>query len=207
MPKLIIKQFQDCQDYTKIWHAMRQVIDNRQPEDADQAWLLQHNPVYTLGQAGLLQHVLQNPGIDIVRSDRGGQVTYHGPGQLMLYTMFDIRRLNIGIRSLVCKLEQAAIDMLSQLEITATRIAGQPGVYIDGAKVCSIGLRLRRGYSYHGMAININADKSAFLNINPCGYSGLKVVNINDYATQASFASISSMIVAQLQQQFNLVTI
>ena len=205
MPKLITKSFQQAQDYTTIWHKMRQAIDSRKDNCPDQLWLLEHNPVYTLGQAGASEHILDNRGIEVVRSDRGGQVTYHGPGQLMVYCMLDIKRLGIGIKSLVCKLEQAVIEMLNELQISAQRHSGRPGVYIEAKKVCSIGLRLRRGYSYHGMAINIATDKTAFASINPCGYSDLAVTNIKDYAPSASFTSIKSMIVAQLQQQFDLV--
>jgi lipoyl(octanoyl) transferase len=205
MPKFIIKSFSENQEYQPIWHKMRDLVNNFNSECAGEIWLLEHNPIYTLGQAADEKHVLNSEKIQVIRSDRGGQITYHGPGQLMVYTIFNLKKLGIGIKSLVCKLEQAVIDMLQEHKITACRHAGRPGVYVAEKKICSIGLRVRKGISYHGIAININTDKAAFANINPCGYKGLEVCNINDYIEGINISSIKTAIVAQLEQQFNLV--
>jgi lipoyl(octanoyl) transferase len=206
MPKFIVKTWTELQEYSTIWQQMRELIDNMSKDSPDQIWLLEHQPVYTLGQAGDSKHILRPGNIPIVRSDRGGQVTYHGPGQIMVYTMLNIKRLGTGIKSLVCKLEQAVIDMLLDLNINASRQPGRPGVYVEEKKICSIGLRIRKGYSYHGLAINYAVSKDEFANINPCGYSGLEIANIKDYASTADCTSINTAIVAQLERQFNLVS-
>ena len=166
------------QDYAKTWQAMRKFTDKRVAETPDEIWLVEHPPVYTLGQAGKQEHIL-NPGvIPIIKTDRGGQVTYHGPGQLLVYFMLDVRRRHLGVRELVDKLENSVIDLLAEYSLTAQARREAPGVYVNGAKICSIGLRIRRGCSYHGLALNVAMDLTPFAGINPCGYAGLAVTQL-----------------------------
>lgn len=151
---------------------MREFTDTRGPDTADEIWLVQHPPVFTQGLAGKPEHVLAPGDIPVIQTDRGGQVTYHGPGQLVLYPLLDLERLQLGVRCLVDRLEQAVIDLLGNHGITGQRRSGAPGVYVDGAKIASIGLKIRRGCSYHGLALNIDNDLEPFTRINPCGYPG-----------------------------------
>lgn len=163
------------QDYQACWQKMRDFTDNRNEETADEIWLLEHSPVFTQGQNGQPEHLL-NPGdIPVVQTDRGGQITYHGPGQLMAYTLFNLRRHKLNVRQLVSLLEQSVVDLLAQHNIKAAAKADAPGVYVDDKKICSIGLRIRRGCSYHGIAFNINMDLEPFKRINPCGFSKLEM--------------------------------
>ena len=165
-------------DYLPCWQAMKAFTDARQPDTPDELWLVEHPPVFTLGQAGKPEHVL-NPGdIPLVQCDRGGQVTYHGPGQTVIYLMLDIARLGIGARALVTGIEQAIVDMLAGLGIDAASRPDAPGVYVDGAKIASLGLRIRRGRSYHGLSLNRDMDMSAFQRINPCGYAGQPMTSL-----------------------------
>lgn len=176
---IIIQPLQQ-RDYVTTWQAMREFTDQRTDDTPDEIWLVEHPPVYTLGQAGKPEHLL-NPGtIPIINTDRGGQVTYHGPGQLVLYPLLDLKRLKLGIRDLVCVLEKTMISLLEEYGITAIARRDAPGVYVDGAKIGSIGLRIRRGCSYHGLALNVAMDLSPFLNINPCGYADLSVTQLRD---------------------------
>jgi len=185
-------------DYQPTWEAMRQFTDQRDATSADQIWLLQHPPVFTQGLAGKPEHLL-NPGdIPIVQTDRGGQVTYHGPGQLVVYTLLDLKRLNIGIRSLVTRLEDSVIALLSDWDIHANSRRDAPGVYVNGAKICAIGLRVRKGCCYHGIAFNLDMDLSPFARINPCGFQGLQVTQLRDLTERPfSIDAISQ----QLQEQ------
>jgi len=167
-------------EYEPTWQAMQSFTANRQPETPDELWIVEHPPVYTLGQAGKPEHVLQDIGIPIVKIDRGGQVTYHGPGQVVIYLLLDLSRLKIKVRELVTAIEQAVIDLLAAHAVRAERHAGAPGVYVGPAKVAALGLRVRRSYSYHGVSLNVDMDLSPFAAINPCGYPGLPVTQTRD---------------------------
>lgn len=165
------------QSYLPIWQAMQSLTDTRDDTVADEIWLVEHDPVFTQGQAGKEEHLL-NPGdIPVVPVDRGGQVTYHGPGQQMLYVLLNIKRRKLGVRNLVTALEECVVNTLSEFGIKAYPKADAPGVYVDEKKVCSVGLRIRRGCSFHGLALNVNMDLAPFLRINPCGYAGLEMVD------------------------------
>lgn len=166
--------------YVPTWQAMREFTDARAAHTADEFWLLEHPGVFTLGQAGRHAHLLAAGDIEVVQSDRGGQVTYHGPGQVIMYTMVDLRRLGIGIRTLVQRLEDAVIDMLHGYGVAADRVIGAPGVYVAGAKVAALGLRVRNGCTYHGVALNVDVDLAPFARIEPCGYPDLAVTRLAD---------------------------
>jgi len=166
------------QDYMSCWQAMKTFTDTRGTTTPDEIWLLEHKPVFTQGQNGKAEHVLNAGNIPVVQTDRGGQVTYHGPGQLMVYTLIDLRRLKLNIRELVSLLEKSVIDLLAAHNITAYAKREAPGVYVENQKICSIGLRIRRGCAYHGIAFNINMDLEPFSRINPCGFTGLKMVQL-----------------------------
>jgi len=164
--------------YEPIWRAMQQFTDARAADTADELWLLEHEPVYTLGMNADAAHVLSAGDIPVVRIDRGGQVTYHGPGQLLVYALIDLRRAHLGVRDLVTALEAAVIDLAAQYGIHAECRASAPGVYVAGRKLASVGLRVRRGGSYHGLALNVNMDLEPFGRINPCGYAGLQMTQL-----------------------------
>ena len=167
-------------EYEPTWQAMQSFTASRQPETPDELWIVEHPPVYTLGQAGKPEHVLQDIGIPIVKIDRGGQVTYHGPGQVVIYLLLDLARLKIKVRELVIAIEQAVIDFLASHEVTAERRDGAPGVYVGEAKIAALGLKIKNGCSYHGLSLNVDMDLSPFAAINPCGYAGLKVIQTKD---------------------------
>lgn len=173
---LIIRQL-GRQDYLPIWQAMQSYTDNRTDESADEIWLVEHNPVFTQGQAGKEEHLLAPGDIPVVKVDRGGQVTYHGPGQQMMYVLLNLKRRKLGVRDLVTALENSVVDMFKPFGIAAYPKADAPGVYVDGRKICSVGLRIRRGCSFHGLALNINMDLGPFKRINPCGYAGLEMIH------------------------------
>ena len=171
-------------DYQSTWDDMKEFTDNRTAETPDELWVLEHNPVFTLGLAGLEEHILfKDHNIPVVRSDRGGQVTYHGPGQVVIYTLFDLKRLDLSIRELVERLEIGIINFLATYGIIANGDRCAPGVYIDGKKIASIGLKVRKNCTYHGISFNANMDTTPFNYINVCGYSGLKVVQLKDFIT------------------------
>lgn len=165
------------QDYLPCWDAMQQFTNSRDENTIDEIWLLEHNPVFTQGQNGKPEHVLNAGDIPVIQTDRGGQVTYHGPGQLMVYTLIDLRRKQVNVRELVSILENGVIDLLAEHGITAAAKKDAPGVYVNDMKICSIGLRIRRGCSYHGIAFNIALDLEPFSRINPCGFSQLKMTH------------------------------
>ena len=167
-------------EYAAAWEAMRRFTEGRGPASADEFWLLEHPPVYTLGQAGRPEHVLESGGVPVVRSDRGGQVTYHGPGQLVAYLLVDLARRRLGVRRFVELLEDAVLDTLADCGVQGGRRPGAPGVYVDGRKVASIGLRVRHGCTYHGLALNVDLDLAPFARIDPCGYPGLAVTSLRD---------------------------
>jgi lipoyl(octanoyl) transferase len=175
MSKLIVRQL-ERQDYEPVWQAMQNYTDSRDDMAPDEIWLVEHNPVFTQGQAGKEEHLLMPGNIPVVKVDRGGQVTYHGPGQQVLYVLFNLRRLKIGVRELVTWLEYTVIETLKDFGINAYAKADAPGVYVDDKKIASLGLRVRRGCSFHGLALNIDMDMEPFLRINPCGYAGMEMV-------------------------------
>lgn len=162
-------------DYEPTWRAMQAFTAARQHNTPDELWLLEHPPVYTLGQAGKPEHLLRVSDIPVLHIDRGGQITYHGPGQLVVYALVDLRRLAYGIRELVARIEQSVIDVLAERGILGERMTGAPGIYVAGAKIAALGLRVKRGCTYHGLALNVDMDLSPFTNINPCGFTGLPV--------------------------------
>ena len=164
--------------YEPTWRAMQAFTDERGPATPDELWLLEHDPVYTLGMNADPTHVLDAGNIPVVQIDRGGQVTYHGPGQLVVYPLIDVRRAGIGVRGLVTALERAVIDLAAAHGIVAECRANAPGVYVQGAKLASVGLRVRRGGSYHGLALNVDMDLAPFARINPCGYAGLEMTQL-----------------------------
>ena len=188
-------------DYAPALEAMRAYTAERGADSEDQIWLLQHPPVYTLGQAGKPEHLLHNPtGIPLVHIDRGGQITYHGPGQLIAYLLIDLARRHIKVRELVQLMEQAIIDTLGHYGLAAERKSGAPGVYIDEAKIAALGLRVKNGCSYHGLAINVDVDLAPFGGINPCGYEGLKTIRMRDFGVSASVEQVGECLLAQLQR-------
>ena len=167
-------------EYLDTWESMRRFTDGRGATTADECWLVEHPPVFTLGLNGRREHLHDPGGIPVVQCDRGGQVTYHGPGQPIVYALVDLQRLGCGVRDFVHLLEQAVIDTVAAADVAATRVAGAPGVYVDGRKLAALGLRVRRGCSYHGVALNVDLDLQPFTRINPCGYPGLEVTRLAD---------------------------
>lgn len=159
---------------------MHTFTDERDENTCDEVWLVEHNPVFTQGQAGKEEHVLAAGDIPIVKSDRGGQVTYHGPGQLVAYVLINLRRKNTGVRQLVTHIENTVVNTLHQFGIESAARPDAPGVYVDNKKICSLGLRIRKGCSFHGLALNVNMDLSPFLRINPCGYAGMEMIQLHD---------------------------
>ena len=178
--------------YPPTWRAMQRFTDERQPDTADEVWLLEHDPVFTLGMNADASHVLAPGDIPVLQIDRGGQVTYHGPGQLVVYPLIDVRRAQLGVRALVTALERAVIEYCARFGIRAECRAGAPGVYVDGAKLASVGLRIRRGGSYHGLAFNIGMDLEPFQRINPCGYAGLKMTQLADLGGPDDVAQVAA---------------
>jgi len=168
-------------DYEPTWQAMLAFTVARSAETPDEIWIVEHPPVFTLGQAGKPEHLLHDVGIPLVKIDRGGQITYHGPGQVVLYLLLDLQRMKIKVRELVTAIEQAVIDFLATYEVKAERLAGAPGVYVGDAKIAALGLKIKNGCSYHGLSLNVDMDLSPFAAINPCGYAGLKVVQTKDF--------------------------
>ncbi|MCG6863110.1 MAG: lipoyl(octanoyl) transferase LipB [Chromatiaceae bacterium] len=177
-------------DYEPTWQAMQSFTDGRGSDTADELWLLEHPPVYTLGKAGLPEHVLDPGNIPVLQTDRGGQVTYHGPGQLIAYLLLDLQRAGIGIKRLVHLLEQSVVDLLAGYGIESSARADAPGVYVKGAKIAAIGLRVRRGCTFHGLALNVDMDLEPFTRINPCGYRGLAVTEIAHLVAHARIGPI-----------------
>ncbi len=195
------------QPYAPVWRAMQAYTDARGADSPDQLWLVEHEPVFTLGQAGKPEHVLLPGDIPVVRVDRGGQVTYHGPGQLVAYPLLDLRRLGIGVRELVCRIEQATIDSLAEWGVQAHRVDGAPGIYVGGAKVMALGLRVRRSCSFHGLAFNVAMDLSPYARINPCGYQGLAVTQLLDLGGPASLDAVAEVLVPALARAFGLAAV
>lgn len=188
-------------EYTTTWQAMKDFTEQRTEQTADEIWLLQHPRVFTQGQAGKAEHVLAPGDIPVIQVDRGGQVTYHGPGQLVGYLMIDIRRKGMGARDLVSRIEQAIVATLAELDIESAPRADAPGVYTSNKKIASLGLRIRHGRSFHGLALNIDMDLEPFQRINPCGYQGMQMTQVQDWVESPDFSHISSRLAHHLQQQ------
>jgi lipoyl(octanoyl) transferase len=179
-------------DYETVWRSMQDFTKARGDATADELWFVEHPPVFTLGLAAKPEHVLDAGAIPVVRIDRGGQVTWHGPGQLVAYALLDLRRAGLGVKELVRRLEQSVIDLLAAYGIRGERRAGMPGVYVGGAKIAAVGLRISRGCSYHGIALNVDADLAAFARINPCGYPGLAATRLADLGVGDTMAEVQS---------------
>lgn len=192
------------QPFAATWAAMEAYTNSRGDDGADQLWLLEHDPVYTLGQAGKPEHVLAAGDIPVQRTNRGGQVTYHGPGQIVAYPLIDLRRRKLGVREFVCRIEQGLIDTLATWDIPAQRRDGAPGVYVRGAKIGALGLRVRHGCSFHGLALNVALDLEPFSRINPCGYEGLQVTSVLDCDGPGSLETVGSVLVGKLAAQLGL---
>ena len=207
--KLIIKKL-GLANYAETLLAMQAHNRARTVDTPDEIWLLEHPPVFTLGLAGKSEHVLDAGEIPMIKVERGGQVTYHGPGQLIAYLLLDVRRLGIGVKELVRRIEQSLIDLLAQYEIDSYRKAGMPGVYVnvDGvdAKIAAIGLRVARHATYHGLSLNVNMDLEPFSRINPCGYKGLAVTQMHDRGVTDKIDAIGEQLIAQLQRNLNVVS-
>lgn len=189
--------------YESTFVAMRDFTEQRDASAPDEIWLLQHPPVFTLGLTGKREHLLSPGNTPIIETDRGGQVTYHGPGQVVLYPLLNLRRRNLGVRRLVTLLEQSVIALLASLQIPAQARPDAPGVYVDGRKIASLGLRVRRGCSYHGLSLNVAMDLSPFQRINPCGYAGLEVTQLRDFGIEDGLESIETALLEQLLAQLH----
>lgn len=197
MPELIVRSLGQ-QPYLETWEAMKSFTAERDDHTKDELWCLEHPRVYTQGQAGKAEHILAPGDIPVILVDRGGQVTYHGPGQLVVYLMMGLTRRKMGVRALVDVIEQAIVRSLAELGIAAEPRPDAPGVYVGDAKIASLGLRVRRGCSFHGLALNVDMDMEPFQRINPCGYAGLPMCQVRDFAATASIADIEKRLVAQL---------
>ena len=200
--QLLVRQL-GRRPYQPVWDAMKAFTDNRTPDTPDEFWVVEHDPVYTQGQAGKAEHLLAPGNIPVVQSDRGGQVTYHGPGQLVLYVLVDVRRSKLSVRELVTCLETAIINTLAKSNIEAYAKADAPGVYVKSAlgmeaKLASLGLRIRKGCSFHGLALNVNMDMTPFLRINPCGYAGMAMTQTSALGGPQSVAKAQSLLVTEL---------
>lgn len=194
---LIIRQLGNS-EYTKVWHAMKSFTDERDENVSDELWLVEHPPVFTQGQAGKEEHLLMTGDIPVVKVDRGGQVTYHGPGQQVIYFMIDLRRRKMGVRELVTLIENGIVACLKDFNINAYAKADAPGVYVDEKKIASLGLRVRKGCSFHGLAFNVNMDMEPFLRINPCGYAGLEMIQSADINGPQNVAEAGDSLVKHL---------
>ncbi len=199
---LIVSMLDGLRPYEPIWKAMQDYTDQRDEHADDQLWVLQHEPVFTQGQAGKEEHLLAPGDIPVVNVDRGGQVTYHGPGQLVVYLMIDIARMGLGPRELVSRIETAIIDTLAHYGLKGEARSDAPGVYVDGNKLASLGLRIRKGKSFHGLSLNVDMDMEPFSRINPCGYSDLKMIQLADFEISESLEQVAGRIVRAIQQSF-----
>jgi len=190
-------------EYEPVWREMQAFTDQRDADTADELWLVEHPPVFTQGLAGKAEHVLAAGDIPVIQVDRGGQVTYHGPGQIVAYPLINLRRHGIGVKSLVHGIEQAIIDTVGLYGVTANRLDNAPGVYVKGDKIASLGLRIRKACSFHGLAFNINMDLEPFQRINPCGFSGLKVIQLSQLADQVDIGIVEQQLVTAFCHELN----
>ncbi len=199
---MIVRQL-GRQRYMPIWQKMQDFTDTRDENTPDEIWLVEHESVFTQGQAGKDEHLLAPGDIEVIKVDRGGQVTYHGPGQQMMYVLFNLRRLKIGVRELVTWLEECIIESLAEYSIEAYAKADAPGVYVNDSKIASLGLRVRRGCSFHGLALNVNMDLSPFLRINPCGYAGMNMVQTKELDGPQNLESAGEGLVKHMIKKLN----
>ena len=197
---VIVRQL-GLRSYEPIWQKMQDFTDSRDDNSADEIWFVEHEPVFTQGQAGKAEHVLAPGDIPVIQVDRGGQVTYHGPGQQMMYVLFNLRRLKIGVRELVTWLEECIVDLLKEYDINAYAKADAPGVYVNDSKIASLGLRVRRGCSFHGLALNVNMDMSPFMRINPCGYAGMNMVQTSELNGPSQLDEVAQGLVKHMQKR------
>lgn len=202
-PSLTIKHL-GVADYESTWRAMQAFTAQRSGDTSDEIWLLQHPPVYTQGLAGKPEHLLTTPTIPVVKTDRGGQITYHGPGQIVAYVLLDLQRKGIGVKELVRRIEQSIIDALSAYGLDAERRIGAPGVYVRGAKIAALGLRVKNGCSYHGLALNVAMDLAPYQAINPCGYAGMAVTDLATLGVRASIEKVMVQLSQHLVTQLSL---
>lgn len=204
MTRRLDVQWQGRVDYVATWQAMQQLTAERGADTADALWLLEHPPVYTQGQAGKPEHLLLPGNIPVVQTDRGGQVTYHGPGQLVGYLLLDLQRIGLGARAFVERVEDALVDALQALGVAAVANREAHGVYVDGRKIASLGMRIRRGCSYHGFSLNVDMDLAPFRGINPCGYAGLQMCQLRDLvpARPELMADVRAAVLRGLQKHF-----
>jgi lipoyl(octanoyl) transferase len=203
LPTLFVRRL-GLLDYEPVWQAMQKFTDARDDNTADELWLVEHPPVFTQGQAGRAEHILAAGNIPVVQVDRGGQVTYHGPGQIVAYPLIDIRRMGMGVRQLVTAIEQAIIAVLKTYQVDAEPRADAPGVYVGGVKIAALGLRIRKGRSFHGLSFNVNMDLQPFQRINPCGFQGLEVTNLSALVDNKNFEvnmpDVQQRLIASLSQ-------
>ncbi len=197
-------RFLGRQDYVPLWHAMQTFTDERDENTHDEIWFCEHPPVFTMGLNASAEHLLAPGDIPVVQIDRGGQVTYHGPGQLMVYPLIDIRRANIGVRTLVTALEQSVVDLAAAHNVAAAARPDAPGVYVDGDKLASVGLRIRRGASFHGMALNVDADLEPFSRINPCGYAELQMTDLRRLGVELQLEEASEELLPHFLKHLGL---
>ncbi|MCQ9070132.1 lipoyl(octanoyl) transferase LipB [Vibrio sp. 1557] len=195
--QLVVKRL-GRQDYEPVWKAMHEFTDQRTEETRDEVWLVEHNPVFTQGQAGKAEHLINTGDIPVVQSDRGGQVTYHGPGQLVAYFLINLRRKKLGVRDLVTTIENLVINTLKAYNIDSAARPDAPGVYVAGKKICSLGLRIRKGCSFHGLALNVNMDLTPFLRINPCGYEGMEMVQVSQFGGPDNVEAVEKQLIKEL---------
>lgn len=204
IPAIVIRRLGEV-DYQATWQKMQAFTDGRTAQTPDELWLLQHPPVYTLGKNGKPEHVLDAADIPLIQSDRGGQVTYHGPGQLVVYTLVDLTRAGIGVRQMVSIIEQSLIELLAGYGIESVAKADAPGVYVNDAKIAALGLRVRRGRSFHGLALNIAMDLEPFERINPCGFEGLEVTQLSRFCKRVDIDAVAeklaAILVSNIQRQ------
>lgn len=203
---LFVRQL-GAQAYEDTWQKMKQFCAECTTETPDEVWFVEHPPVFTQGVSGKPEHVLDAGGIPIVQSDRGGQVTYHGPGQLVMYVLFNLPRLGIGVRQLVDVLENTTVNVLKQYGIKSASKKDAPGVYVNEAKIASLGLRVKKGRSYHGLSLNINMDLTPFSKINPCGYKGLKVTQLHEHGVNCHTIDLAAPLLDELKGQLSYTTI
>ena len=203
MSEIVIRKL-GLQPYEPVWRAMQQFTDARDESTRDEIWFCQHQSVFTLGLNSAPEHLLAPGDIPVIQIDRGGQVTYHGPGQLMIYPLLDIRRANIGVRDLVTALEQCVVDFVAELDIAAASRCDAPGVYVDGVKLASVGLRIRRGASFHGMALNVDVDLEPFSRINPCGFKDLDVTDLNRLGAESDLDVVRERLLPHLLRHLRL---
>jgi lipoyl(octanoyl) transferase len=198
---LIVREL-GLQPYQQVWQDMQHFTDRRTASTADELWLLQHTPVFTLGKNGKPEHILDAADVPVIKSDRGGQVTYHGPGQIVVYTLLDLKRMNIGVRELVTRIENSVINLLGEYGITAAARKDAPGVYVGNSKIAALGLRVRKGCSFHGLSLNVDMDLAPFARINPCGYQGLEVTQLSALTDVSDFSNVEQRLLSHLTQQF-----